>query len=237
MVCVQILMVMLFQNPTLAHYSPWTECVPGKHQGPLIVAQYKQFQCHPSRMKDPYSCWWPDWPDFYDQTGCDSSRSLISISEIAGASTSQWQLPCAWLTCLLNDCHLKWQHWLGAIEVAGADTSCWLLQINCPLLWGFMGGRGAEVWPKMLKAVMTLKHHESVSAILAPDPLLFFDVMEVEKVPALASKWTWTPIHDKWEIWPWKTREFNVRLRVHCRTVKAYTFVWASILSMYEGIS
>ena len=50
------------------------------------------------------------------------------------------------------------------------------------------GGNGAEVWPKMLRAVMTLRHHESASAVLAPDPLLFFDMMEVEKVPALARK-------------------------------------------------
>lgn len=46
----------------------------------------------------------------------------------------------------------------------------------------------AEVWPKMLRAVMTLTHHESVSAVLAPDLLFFFDMMEVEKVPAPASK-------------------------------------------------
>lgn len=54
-----------------------------------------------------------------------------------------------------------------------------------------MAGSGAEVCPKMLRAVMTLKHHESVCAVLAPDLLFFFDMMEVEKVPALASKWTW----------------------------------------------
>lgn len=51
-----------------------------------------------------------------------------------------------------------------------------------------MVGSGAEVWPKMLRAVMTLKNHESVSAALAPDLLFIFDMMEVEKVPALASK-------------------------------------------------
>lgn len=54
-----------------------------------------------------------------------------------------------------------------------------------------MVGRGAEVWPKMLRAIMTLKHHESVSAVLAPDLLFFLDMMEAEKVPALASKLTW----------------------------------------------
>ena len=47
---------------------------------------------------------------------------------------------------------------------------------------------GAEVWPKMFRAVMTLKHHESVSAVLPPDLLFFFDMMKVEKVPALAGK-------------------------------------------------
>lgn len=51
-----------------------------------------------------------------------------------------------------------------------------------------MVGNGAEVWPKMLRAVMTLKHHESVSAVLSPESLFFFDMMEVEKVPALAGK-------------------------------------------------
>lgn len=49
-------------------------------------------------------------------------------------------------------------------------------------------GSVAEVWPKMLRAVMTLTHHESVSAVLAPDLLFFFDMMEVEKVPTPASK-------------------------------------------------
>lgn len=52
-------------------------------------------------------------------------------------------------------------------------------------------GNGAEFWPKMLGAVMTLKHHESVCADLPPDLLFFFDMMEVEKVPALAGKWNW----------------------------------------------
>lgn len=47
-----------------------------------------------------------------------------------------------------------------------------------------MVGSGAEVWPKMLRAEMTLKHHESVCAVLTPDLLFFFDMMEVEKVPA-----------------------------------------------------
>lgn len=47
-----------------------------------------------------------------------------------------------------------------------------------------MVGSGAEVWPKMLRAEMTLKLHESVCAVLTPDLLVFFDMMEVEKVPA-----------------------------------------------------
>lgn len=46
-----------------------------------------------------------------------------------------------------------------------------------------MVGSGAEVWPGMLRAIMTLKHHESVSAA-APNLLFFFDMMEGEKVPA-----------------------------------------------------
>lgn len=35
---------------------------------------------------------------------------------------------------------------------------------------------------------MTLKHHESVSSVPAPDLLFLFDMMEVEKVLALATK-------------------------------------------------
>lgn len=60
------------------------------------------------------------------------------------------------------------------------------------LPWGIhtstMVGNGAEVWQKMLRAVMTLKYHGSVNGVLAPDLLLCFDMIEVEKVPALAGK-------------------------------------------------
>lgn len=54
-----------------------------------------------------------------------------------------------------------------------------------------MVGSGAEVWPGMLRAIMTLKHHESVSvaaAAAAPDLLFFFDMIEVGEVPARRRK-------------------------------------------------
>lgn len=51
-----------------------------------------------------------------------------------------------------------------------------------------MVGNGAEVWGKMLRAVMTLKYHESLNGALAPDLLLCLDMIEIEKVPTLAGK-------------------------------------------------
>lgn len=110
-----------------------------------------------------------------------------------------------------------------------------------------MVGNGAEVWPKMLRAVMTLKHHESVSAVLAPDQLLFFDMMEVEKVPALVRKWTWIsymtgeksvrePPMITTQKWLFQC-SFIVRLRQRHQEIIQYFFitlsVWVSSHLMY----
>lgn len=88
-----------------------------------------------------------------------------------------------------------------------------------------MAGSGAEVCPKMLRAVMTLKHHESVRAVLAPDLLFFFDMMEVEKVPALASKWTWISymtgeksVPEPPMITNSKVNPMSVSMLIHCGT-------------------
>lgn len=61
---------------------------------------------------------------------------------------------------------------------------------------------------------MTLKHHESVSAVLPPDILLSFDIIEVERVISLAEKQTWKLETDPWNIsddtQKWHQSWFNV---------------------------
>lgn len=126
-----------------------------------------------------------------------------------------------------------WSLWGRHQLLTATDKLSLLLGIHMST----MVGSGAEVWSKMLRAVMTLKHHEWVRAFLATDLLFFFDMMEVEKVPALASKWTRNLVHDRWEICPRLTNDnklqsefsscFNVKSLLKCckslRNIFLYT--------------
>lgn len=160
-------------------------------------------------------CWWPNWPDFHDAAGCDSPLPPHHVYGFTGDVVKSLAVA----LCMID----LFAKWLSS-EVATLAGGYWRLWGRHQLLTATdkpsiplgihistMVGSGAEVWPKMLRAVMTLKHHESVSAVLAPDLLFSFDMMEVEKVPALASKWTWNLVHDRWEISPWATGDRKLK--------------------------
>lgn len=174
-----------------------------------------------SRMQSQIVCWWALWPDSADPAGCDSSLPpYLYICDHWGQS--HWQLAHSWLTCLLNGYHLKWQHWLGAgyLNIWGRHqllTTPDKLSLLLGIHMSTLVGSGAEVWSEMLRAVMPLTHDEWVRGFPAAALLFFFDMMEVEKVPALASKWSWNLIHDRWGICPWLTSDNTLQPESSCK--------------------
>lgn len=152
---------------------------------------------------------------------------LISISGITGdvgkslaVALRMIDLFAKWLSSevatLARGC--LWKHQL----LTARDKLSLLLGIHMST----MVGTGTQVWSELLRAVMTLKHHEWLSASLPAYPLLLCDMRVVEKVPAPASKWTRDLVHDRWGICPWLGRadkvqgDFNVCFNVNSWLLK-----------------